>query len=1131
MAKGRNSYARKLRKRHPTRRRTSSPSPNFYDPGLNLFMQYLMNRESHPAPKPLAKFNVPYSFMNSDLPPKWAIAQNDAENNDQSGFWTSSPIQWTVDKLSRPLYAVAEGSKDFSEQFTDVIRGGSLSNQLRDVGDMFRAGGAGAWQGFSGKEHTTFGEVLRNTQANPVSAGFGIGVKKATGVNVPGTTPEWWRKHNKTTAAVGLTGDILLDPTTYIGVGLVGKMGTGARIFKDAKSVEAAVTRQNRLVDNLLKTGVMSDEQARKIKDLLTANKFRQGFQKAKGAQAKEGEAADLIRHIANDKGRFAANRVFSDTLTNIQKLPKSSIQDRNYRFMSPKVMAGEAATKAGDEAVELTIKEALDNYRTIVEANYKQTLGIGTRKVRFPILPSKTLEGLQKIAQIKPIEQGLDITQKYLRNSHKIVEDVYRTKVEAMHLGRSTTYMAGRYIDDTFKHVKDGSAIRKMTREDRVAEWMLGLRRDSGQLLVKAPGSNVEQVASDVFSAHVDMLSQRVTGLLGELPYSPAELNRMLPPGLPPIFGKRKMKEIGLELGLINPKTGKVLKGKKAELQKAFQEQDWFRSSLLRVAKDSNIKGMKDGAHSLWIATAAVEHAAARRQLLDNLTASFGFSRELSSVDEAGRILVNDLVKKRGWVEAKGVKELEDVVFNPEVAEGISKMLKTMEDQREWSNFTKFLNRITGPWKFLVTQPNPGYHIRNLMGDAFINWIDGAINPADYRAAARLLGWRFHGMEKFEGFADGSDPLLRMAGDPLKNALKIQNKPLIRNTANLRDAEGQVKKYILDSEIYAGMNKHGIRQNFAVSQFGELESAVNTFETAFSGVTRKMGEPFRRISEWREDYMRMAHFMHLLRSNPSKAKSLDEAMQWAADRVRMTHFDYTDFTKFEQQYLSNVFPFYKWTRKALPLMSRFMFEHPGKVIIPEKITRNLSGAFGYWPTEDDPLPGLDNQLVPDWLKAGGYLPMYNTPGTGNPMFARYPSPFSDILAFQGGDFAAGGRGIADSFISQSNPAIRIPAELMMGHQSMFAGENVPLPGPVEYTANQLPVPFMRQILGATGAFNEGEGNLGPAATNLTGMYSRELTERDMRNELLRQLFEEDLTTEENARIRQILKYRFGVEY
>lgn len=1121
-------------------------STHFYDPDLNAFFEHLWKQQfvqsQKPDPtKPLAGQKLGPEW-DQYLFPTWSGTAD--LSDDDGSSWYGSAFNWTIDKLSRPLYAVAEGSKDFSEQFTDVIRGGSLSNQIRDVGDMFRAGIAGGWQGFSGHEKTTFSEILRNPQSNPLSAGWGIGLKHAVGFTPPGTTDEWWRKHNKTTAAVGLTGDILLDPSTYVGLGIVGKLGSGARIFKDAGKVDLAVKGLNKEVDNLLARNIISDIQAKNMKRLLTAEKFRQGFQKRAGAQAYTGEAITLLRNIAADKGAIVSKQVFDDTLENLQKLNTitkttpggitktypGALRTRKGKFMNLGDIAAEAAGRAGSKVEEMTTQAMLDNYRVIVNADYQKALGLGTRNYKVPILPTVATENLAKIGQLKPLAAAANFSQKYLRNSFKIVEDVYHVKVKTIHYGQSTAHIAGSKIRDTFGD---------MSRGNRKAAWLMGLQREStgGEMMVRAPGAKVDDDAAELFSRHVDKLSQRLSGLTGEMPYSAKEVDRMLPPGLSGIFKEKSKKEIAIENGLWDFKRDKITrrKGAKDQVDKLFEEQDWFRDSLLEAATSEKIKYMKDGGHALWLATAAVEHAAARRQLMDNLIAAFGFSNKLGKADPIAQGLLSDL-KSKGWRQVNGIPELKDNIFNEEVATSIEKMIGAMDSQRKWGEVVKFFNRLTSMFKFMVTMPNPGYHIRNLMGDAFINWIDGAVNPADYRAAARLLGWKFSGMKRYEQFDETVDPLLRMEGDPLQNALRVENRNLTTNSANLTDAFGKVKKYITDTELYVGMNKYGVRQNFAYSQFGELDREINTFGTAFSNVTYPVSSTLRGIGEWREDWMRMAHFIHLVKTNPSKAKTLDEAMEWAGNRIRMTHFDYTDFTKFEQQYMSVIFPFYKWTRKALPLMSRFMFEHPGKVIIPEKITTNLSGAFGYWPGEDDPLPRLDNAFVPDWLLGGGYKPGYDTPGTGNPMFLRMPSPFSDILGFQGNNFLGTAetpfspQGLFDTLMQQSNPMIRIPYELLEDKQTMFAGEDVPIDDTKLYLLNQVPIPGIRQTTSALGVGKEGEGNLGPLASTLTGLYSRELTDRDQRNELLRRLFEEDLDTWQNRRIRQILRARFNTD-
>ena len=1103
----------------------SAITPKFFDPDLNQWWRWLQTssqrQDERARNKPLAGFNPSYGAIDYLFGDMGASDQSATDDQGDGGGWLNT----VVDVLSRPLYGTAEAVNQFGEELKDLTDNGFNANELNDLvsGPL-----EGAWQGVSGQKHTTFADVLRNPEVSPVVRyglfpGMPFTAVPVVGADIlagdkfnPGSA-QWYRNNDKVAASQGLFLDIFGDPSTYVGLGPVGKIGTGARIFKDAASVETAVGRISSKINDLSKAGRLSRNEADNLFRKLTSEKFRFGHQKPKNAQAFEGRAIKDISKIVEEKKALTQDNVFIDTLQNMSKVDRTLLKDRKGRFVSVWGTAETVAKKAGDQTAEMVEKQMLDDWRLIVNADYKKTLGLGTRNYRIPILPSVAVEKLGKLAELRPLQAAADISQRYLRNSYKILEDVYRVKVEAVQLGNSRTYMALRQIDKVFS---------QLDRDGRRASWALGLKREPSNMRVTLDNGEVVD-AADQFSKHVDFLSHRVNGLMGELPFTPEELNHSLPPGMPKIFSKKSQKDIGEEMGLFNRETGKFKKGRKRDVEAAWADQDWFRESLIDAMENPEIKGMVDGGHSLATAQAAVEHASARREMFENMADAFGFNKDIKKADGIQKHLLGDL-EKRGWRETKGIPELKGYLFNDEVATGIEKIVKLMNDQREWGRFVKFLNRITNPLKWWYTQPNPGYHIRNILGDAFINWIDGAINPADYRAAMRLLGYRFRGMEKFEQSGMNQIPMLQMLGDPLENALNVTNKPILRNSAALRDARGNVKKYITDSELYAGIMKHGIRQNLARTQFGELDNEISTWGTAFTDAVRPVTTTVRRMSEWREDYMRIAHFTHLVRTNPSKARTLDEAMQFAADRVRMTHFDYTDFTKFEQQYASNVIPFYKWTRKAVPLMARFMFEHPGKVIIPEKITKNLSGFFGYWPGEDRALPGLDGEFVPDWLVEGGYAPV-DLPGMDNPMFLRYPSPFSDVLAFQGNDISTGPQGLFDTFMNQATPYARIPYELMNNRRVMFAGEDVPIYGEGgtglgEYSLNQLPVPLMRQLMSAQ------EGQHGPLLSEFGGLYARELTKEDQKNEILSRIFDQDLPSYKNAYYRKILKQNFGVD-
>lgn len=103
----------------------------------------------------------------------------------------------TMDVLSRPLYA----SANIAESLVDDDKGGNVLGA--------------AWKGLSGKNKTTFDKVLK-------SAGMAGG----------------WQR-----SALGFAGDVLLDPTTYFGAGLVRKgsqtalRAAGTKAFVDTLKV------------------------------------------------------------------------------------------------------------------------------------------------------------------------------------------------------------------------------------------------------------------------------------------------------------------------------------------------------------------------------------------------------------------------------------------------------------------------------------------------------------------------------------------------------------------------------------------------------------------------------------------------------------------------------------------------------------------------------------------------------------------------------------------------------------------------------------------------------------------------------------------------------------------------------
>jgi hypothetical protein len=145
---------------------------------------------------------------------------------------------------------------------------------------------------------------------------------------------------------------------------------------------------------------------------------------------------------------------------------------------------------------------------------------------------------------------------------------------------------------------------------------------------------------------------------------------------------------------------------------------------------------------------------------------------------------------------------------------------------------------------------------------------------------------------------------------------------------------------------VYVLYNEKGLKTGFFNTEFNHQYSWTGS-KLRSNSITGKLPDAhvgLRNMGEWYEDYFRVAHFIDSL--TKSKAKDLSVAADEAAAAVRKYHFDYSDFTNFEKQYFLRVFPFYKWTRKALPLMTTMLFTKPGKVMAYPKIMNTLGNAL-----------------------------------------------------------------------------------------------------------------------------------------------------------------------------------------
>ena len=138
-------------------------------------------------------------------------------------------------------------------------------------------------------------------------------------------------------------------------------------------------------------------------------------------------------------------------------------------------------------------------------------------------------------------------------------------------------------------------------------------------------------------------------------------------------------------------------------------------------------------------------------------------------------------------------------------------------------------------------------------------------------------------------------------------------------------------------------------------------------------------------------------------------SKGLD--MDAASVRVRKYLIDYTDISTADQ-YMRQIIPFWMWTSRNLPLQLGNMWLNPRAYAVYNNIKRNLSDS-----EEDEIIPQWMNEIGAFKLPFGKNI--YATPDFGFNRIGQQVQELADPTRF----------------LSNVNPLLRVPVELMGGRQ------------------------------------------------------------------------------------------------
>lgn len=341
---------------------------------------------------------------------------------------------------------------------------------------------------------------------------------------------------------------------------------------------------------------------------------------------------------------------------------------------------------------------------------------------------------------------------------------------------------------------------------------------------------------------------------------------------------------------------------------------------------------------------------------------------RAYSGVEAIGREQITQSAKKFGlnkqeWeklsfsrpsevmgMRTVAIKGLEGQYFPEAIAKSLERINKPLFNIDEMNSLAGQYKKLISFWKRFTLTIFPEYHARNTIGNFWNNYVvTGLSDPRVYMKAGLLQNLDATNPAKLAGIKITTD-----GGEILTGA----------------DIMAEVKQWNL---LKSGMMTHDVPEKLVE----QVKSAnLNPVSTRFAPI--RVG---KKIGETVEDNGKLAHYLFQRQKGYSPSD--------AALSAKTALFDYNELTDFEKNVLRNIFPFYSWSRKNIPLQLKGILTEPGKYTRIAKGKEEFEEQAGTretklkWMPEwmQDSLPVIINRmpegekykvfLLMNWLPAG----------------------------------------------------------------------------------------------------------------------------------------------------------------
>lgn len=430
-----------------------------------------------------------------------------------------------------------------------------------------------------------------------------------------------------------------------------------------------------------------------------------------------------------------------------------------------------------------------------------------------------------------------------------------------------------------------------------------------------------------------------------------------------------------------------------------------------------------------------------------------------------------------------------KDVYYPKELINALRRMDEVARTSRGLdSELGKFISEVFDPiqntWKYAITLPRPGHHIRNFVGDSSMTYLAEGV-----QFYARAGNDAFKVMSLRNNYT-GVDVMRAI------NQLGMKDLPKTGDVI----ASGKYGDFDAGSILDSAMKDGILPPASVIEDVFDPDELLPGVRGTLTKVLEKAAlrggkiEDFvSGVSEYRDHYSRLQHYIQFIHKaqKSGKYRTREEMLEAAAKQVLKWHPDVSLLSVSEAKFARRLIPFYSWFRGAVPAIAEAMVLNPARFNMFNKASYNLAVAMGVNPdTLYDPFP--EDQLFPTFLTEQMEGPQFEI---GDAYFRLNPGIATwDVSNMLGPDPIRG-------IMGATSPLFRVPAEMLAGGSwgtgarinDMSDYLDASIPG-VNYAANLTGTSVTGSLMsllqgrGLDPQFQVAAGNKGPADQGLSAL-------------------------------------------